>query len=166
MSSPYQVGDRVVFRPDEQTIATYGRAFPRLGIYPGYVGPVVRTTGDLVRVGDTLKAFPSSQFERADGHAASVAKALRASYERRYYADRGPNPYRMGQRLRFAASDLCELWHGDTYRAAGMYPHCTGAVTAVRDDGYVEIDHYGVFFHWSEFTPAERAVGNSETPSS
>src|SRR5690606_37434204 len=126
------------------TLATYGKLLPRFGIYPGHVGIVARTTGDFVRVDDTLKAFTSSQFEPADSLSTASIEELRASYERHYYADHGPNPYRIGQRVRFVASDLCELWHGDRYRAAGLYPHCTGIVTAVRDDGYVEIDSSGV----------------------
>ena len=154
-SLPYQLGERVAFVPDEDTIRRYGRAFARLRICPGDVGPVVRLTGDLVRMGDSLKAFPRSQFRRATQLSSATIGEIRASFEAFYYRERGPNPFRLGQTVRFIPSDFCEWRHGDAYRAVGMYPRQVGTVTAIRPDGYLEIDRFDRFYHWSEFAPVD-----------
>ena len=151
VANPYRVGDDVVFVPDENTIQRYQRAFARLRIWPGYTGPVIRITGDLVRVGDSLKAFPWTQFQPASNHMPASIEKVRAAYERRYYAGRGANPFALGQRVRFLPSALCEMWHGDRFRAGGLYPGCVGTVTAIHCADYVEIDNTGLRYHWSEF---------------
>jgi hypothetical protein len=153
MATGLTVGDLVVFLPDAETIRRYGAAFARLRIYPGYVGPVVRMTSGLVRVGDTRKAWPAMQFQRADRVDPDVIAAQRAAGERALYAGRGSLPYRVGDQVRFRPSELCDLLHGDEFRAAGLYPTQVARITATRDDGTVEIDETELFYHWSEFEP-------------
>jgi hypothetical protein len=150
-SPPLAEGEVVVFTPDEDTTRRYARAFVPTGIYPGYVGMVVRRTGDLLRVGETRKAWPASQFRRAADFSPEALGAYRARAEAAWYASRGPVPYRPGDAVRFTPSAYCALAHEAEWRAAGLYPTRSGTVTALRDES-VEIDHLGVFYHWSEFT--------------
>lgn len=133
----------------------YGRAFARLRLCPGDVGPVARVTGSLVRLGDSLKAFPSSQFRPAARISSAAIEEIRAAFEAHYYRDRGPNPFAPGQSVRFIPSEFTERCHGATYRALGMFPGQVGTVTAIRPDGYLEIDRRGHVFHWSEFGPVD-----------
>jgi hypothetical protein len=154
MDTGFAVGDLVVFLPDAETIRRYGAAFARLRIYPGYMGPVVRVTSGLVRVGDTLKSWPATQFQRADRFDPSEIAAQRIAGERSLYAGRGPLPFHLGDRVRFRPSDLCDLLHGDEFRAAGLYPTQVACITSIRDDDLVEIDGIGLFYHWSEFQSA------------
>ncbi len=154
MDPAFAIGDVVVFTPDAATVRRYGAAFARLRIYPGYVGPVERITAGLVRVGGTRKAWPATQFRLLASFAPGELAVYRDTAEYAHYADRGPNPYRIGDRVRFRPSDWCDLVHGDELRAAGLYPTCVGQVTAVQAGGTIEVDHLGRFVHWSEFEPA------------
>lgn len=151
MDETFAVRELAAFFPDDDTLRRYRITFARFGLYPGYVGRIERITSGLIRLEGTKKAWPSSQFRRVDRLEPEDVDAYRQEGERLFYADRGPTPFRIGDRVRFRPSEHCALLYGTTYRAANLYPTMTGRVTAFGRDGTIEINDLGLLFHWSEF---------------
>jgi hypothetical protein len=63
--NPFQLGDFVVFAPDDRTIGWTWSSFDRLRIHPGDKGIVSRIQGDLIFLDDGRGGFDFECFKPA-----------------------------------------------------------------------------------------------------
>jgi hypothetical protein len=62
--NPFNVGDKVMFDPDQHTIGWSYSSFDRLRIHPGDVGVVTRIIGDIILIDDERGGFSWHCFQK------------------------------------------------------------------------------------------------------